>query len=292
MENGIHFISGLPRSGSTLLSAILRQNPRFHAGMSSPMASLIGQLQMSLSSRNEMHVFIDETIRRNVMRGVFEGYYAEISPTKVVFDTGRLWCSKLHLVHQLYPDARVICCVRDVLSIFDSIERIVRGNPLEISRMFTAEAGANVYSRVEMLRGPNGMVGSPMNGLAEAYYGEHADKLILVPYETLVAEPENTLSQIYDFIGEPSFKHDFENVSYEADEFDLHIGAPGLHKVSGRVEPRQRRSVLPPDIVLRCAPFWLDPEKNPRGVRVLGTRPAARAETPEAASGRAAAPVT
>ncbi|MBD9680249.1 sulfotransferase, partial [Pseudomonas sp. PDM18] len=35
MQN-FHFISGLPRSGSTLLSAILLQNPRFHAGMSSP----------------------------------------------------------------------------------------------------------------------------------------------------------------------------------------------------------------------------------------------------------------
>jgi len=34
-----HFISGLPRSGSTLLSAILRQNPRFYAGMTSPVAT-------------------------------------------------------------------------------------------------------------------------------------------------------------------------------------------------------------------------------------------------------------
>jgi hypothetical protein len=33
-----HFISGLPRAGSTLTAAILRQNPRFHAGMSSPVA--------------------------------------------------------------------------------------------------------------------------------------------------------------------------------------------------------------------------------------------------------------
>jgi hypothetical protein len=31
MLNGIHFISGLPRSGSTLLAALPRQNPRFHA---------------------------------------------------------------------------------------------------------------------------------------------------------------------------------------------------------------------------------------------------------------------
>ncbi len=29
-----YFISGLPRSGSTLLGAILNQNPRFKAGMS------------------------------------------------------------------------------------------------------------------------------------------------------------------------------------------------------------------------------------------------------------------
>jgi sulfotransferase len=31
-----HFISGLPRSGFTLLSAILRQNPRFYADISLP----------------------------------------------------------------------------------------------------------------------------------------------------------------------------------------------------------------------------------------------------------------
>src|SRR3569832_2806671 len=35
-----HFISGLPRSGSTLLAALLLQNPRFHAGMTSPVGTL------------------------------------------------------------------------------------------------------------------------------------------------------------------------------------------------------------------------------------------------------------
>ncbi|WP_445305906.1 sulfotransferase [Microcoleus sp. T3_A4] len=31
-----YFISGLPRSGSTLLAALLRQNPRFYSAMTSP----------------------------------------------------------------------------------------------------------------------------------------------------------------------------------------------------------------------------------------------------------------
>lgn len=36
-----HFISGLPRSGSTLLAGILRQNPRFHAAMNSLVKALL-----------------------------------------------------------------------------------------------------------------------------------------------------------------------------------------------------------------------------------------------------------
>lgn len=36
MQHGIHFISGLPRAGSTLLAGLLRQNLRVHAAMTSP----------------------------------------------------------------------------------------------------------------------------------------------------------------------------------------------------------------------------------------------------------------
>ena len=53
----MHFISGLPRSGSTLLSALLRQNPRFQAGMSGPLAGLFGALLGQMSARNEYSVF-------------------------------------------------------------------------------------------------------------------------------------------------------------------------------------------------------------------------------------------
>jgi sulfotransferase len=36
MKN-LHLIAGLPRSGSTLLSSILNQNPSFSAGISDPL---------------------------------------------------------------------------------------------------------------------------------------------------------------------------------------------------------------------------------------------------------------
>jgi len=36
-----YFISGLPRSGSTLLSGILKQNPDFYADISSPVQGIV-----------------------------------------------------------------------------------------------------------------------------------------------------------------------------------------------------------------------------------------------------------
>ena len=49
MNKTFYFISGLPRSGSTLLSSILNQNPRFYSGPSSPVVSTMLTLK-SLSS--------------------------------------------------------------------------------------------------------------------------------------------------------------------------------------------------------------------------------------------------
>jgi sulfotransferase len=67
MQKNIHFISGLPRAGSTLLSSLLRQNPRVHASMSSPVCSLFNALQREVSQQNEYSVFIDDKQRAKIL---------------------------------------------------------------------------------------------------------------------------------------------------------------------------------------------------------------------------------
>jgi sulfotransferase len=55
----IHFISGLPRSGSTLLAAILRQNSHFQASMSGPVAgALCGLLGGMGANMQTTHSFL------------------------------------------------------------------------------------------------------------------------------------------------------------------------------------------------------------------------------------------
>jgi sulfotransferase len=268
----IHFISGLPRSGSTLLSAILRQNPKIHAGMSSPVFNLLAALQVSMSAKHEGHPLITNEIRRDVLRGAFEGYYLGLSDLDIIFDTNRAWCGRLSLINELFPKAKIVCCVRGLPWIFDSIERIVRSNPLEPSRMFGFEAGGNVYSRVDTLMAPAGMVGHAFSCLKDSFYGEFSDKLIILPYEVLARHPVKAISELYEALDLDPFMHNFDHVEYSADDFDLNLGARGLHNVSGNVEYRPRSLNLPPDIVQRYeyADFWNRVGKAIRRPRIIG----------------------
>jgi len=271
MNQGIHFISGLPRSGSTLLAAILRQNPHFHAGMSSPVGSLFNAMLRQMSQDNETAVFIDDDQRKAVLTAVFDAYYHREHPRKVVFDTNRLWCSKLPALAALFPAAKVICCVRHVPWILDSIERLIRRNKFEPSRIFNFEPGGTVYSRVEGLGSGSGMVGFAWNALREAFFGDEADRIMLLTYETLTGDPRRALSAVYEFIGEVPFGHDFENVDYDATEFDARLGTPGLHRVRPVVHANERRTILPPDLFRRVEQdsFWRDPAVNVRGVKIV-----------------------
>ena len=267
----VHFISGLPRSGSTLLAALLRQNPRFHAHMSSPVAGMIDSMLGEMSDRNQFSALITDEQRRRVLRGVFANYYGAEFKADVFFDTSRVWCSKLPVLRDLFPDFKIIACVRHVSWIVDSLERAIQKNALRPSFMFNFHTGGTVYNRVEGFAMGDGIVGHSYNALKEAFYGEHAQHLMLLQYETLVRDPAMAMAAVYDFVGEPLFQHDFENVHFDASEFDERTGMPGLHAIGKRVAAQERTTVLPPDIFRRFEneAFWRHPSSNIRGVRVV-----------------------
>lgn len=110
----------------------------------------------------------------------------------MVFDTNRGWTTKLPALAALLPDARVICTVR----ILDSLERLLRRNQFELSKIFNFEANTTVYSRIEGLDAGSGMVGYAWKALCEAYFGEQADRLLLITYETLTQTPQVALDAL------------------------------------------------------------------------------------------------
>jgi sulfotransferase len=268
----VHVISGLPRSGSTLLSAILRQNPRFEAGVTSPVASLCDALTRVMSAGAEFGSCFDDARRASMFHAVFAGYYASVAADKVVFDTNRTWTAKLSWLGRIYPDARVICCVRDIAWIIDSVERLLKDNPMQQSRVFGDDTPLSMYARVALLMNTDsGLVGLPWGLFREAWFGEGAERLIVVPYESLVAAPGKVIARLYEALEEPDFSHDFGNVSFAEPAYDVELGMPGLHRVRALVNPVQRAPSIPPDLFAKYADanFWRTPGLNVRNVRVL-----------------------
>jgi len=239
-----NFISGLPRAGSTLLAAILRQNPRFHAGMTSPVGTLMAGMLHQFAAGTEFGSTITQEQRRRLVRGLFDSYYADQADKAVVFDTNRMWSAKMPALMDQFPQAKVIACVRNVAWIMDSLERRYRANPYELTRLFNDDTERNtVYSRVDTLAQRNRLVGYPWAALKEAFYGEHADKLLIVDYDLLAQAPQKVIPLVYQFLGEEQYDHDFSNVHYDAPEFDAPLGVHGLHKVRPQVGLQERTTI-------------------------------------------------
>lgn len=256
-----HFISGLPRSGSTLLAGILRQNPQFHAGITSPIAPLMQSILEQTGAGSEFQNFFDERMRKRILMGLFQSFYQdELDSQKIIFDTNRIWNARLHQLVELFDDFKVICCVRNPAWIADSFENIYRKNPFDYSRMFNQQSRMTVYSRCESMFAVNGVIGSAWTALKEAFYGDHSDRLLLLDYNLLTSKPEQCLDLIYQFLDLPGFQHDFGNVNYTEQEFDSNLGVKNLHSVKPKVEFKARQTILPPDLFKQYdkMDFWSD----------------------------------
>jgi sulfotransferase len=150
-------------------------------------------------------------------------------------------------MHLVTPEAKVICCVRDIFWILDSFEVLVSKDPTihfyesEITNL------NNVYTRTEaqFTRGPLKIA---LDSLKQGYYSEHNNKLLIVEYDELTKNPEQTIRSVYSFIGEEYFNHDYDNIEAQYDEYDLSMGQLGMHKVRKKVENIQRLATLPPDL--------------------------------------------
>ena len=173
-----HTISGLPRSGSTLLCNIFNQNPDFHASSTSALSTTLGTLNALWSQAPEIKsdlaadkVRTEQRIER-VLRAVvlsWCGYTETIEPdasgcgdvinpeASVIFDKSRGWITIVDTLHKLFPDSRCICMVRDPRHVFASVQRHHQEFPL-----LSDTGQATVFARADAMFSPQGIVGGPL----------------------------------------------------------------------------------------------------------------------------------
>ena len=113
-----------------------------------------------------------------------------------------------------------------------------------------------------------GYVQAPLMNVQHSLTCLENKQICYVEYDTLVKNPKGTMQQIYQFLGEPWFEHDFNNVEDSYDEFDDSAQIKGLHTVRKKVQYIQRNPVIPSDLWNHYAghSFWLNNDELKRSV--------------------------
>jgi sulfotransferase len=266
-----YFISGLPRSGSTLLSSILKQNPDFYADISSPVEGLCTS-SIDLLTGCESNYIVNEKRRISILSHIFEGYYSHI-PEEVIIDTSRAWTKKTTLLKTLFPYTKILCCVRDIVDILNSFETIFKKNPLYTNTLIKEDVKHHVFSRCDaMMDNKEGIITTNWLSLQEGYYA-NPEMIYFVEYETLCKNPENTMKDIYRFLEQSYYSHDFDNLEYSNEPFDSVCNLKNLHTVKRKVEYNLPRMILPPEIIEKYASakmeFWKSPTQSNKSVNKL-----------------------
>ena len=241
-----YFISGLPRSGSTLLSTILSQNPDFYADVASPLQGIV-QNTIDFISGCESNLNLTVERRKNILLSLFDGYYSFLEKP-VIFDTCRVWTKKTTLLKELFPNTKILCCVRDIASIINSFEIINKNNPFYTNILVAKEYSDNVFSRSDwMLDKNNGLISVPWIALQEGF-AINPEMIYFAEYNNLCKNPENEMKNIYKFLEQPYYSHDFDNLEYSNPNFDMACNLKDLHTVRKKIEYKQQKKVLPSDV--------------------------------------------
>lgn len=268
-------MAGLPRSGSTLLSSILNQNPNFYSGPSSPVLACMNAIDGLLQNNELYKAFPKPEQAAQMISGLISQFYSDIDKP-VVIDKNRVWGGHIPLIENyIQQKAKIICPVRDIDEILTSMITMIKRNPSppDGSRpnfidepLIKQNIPINDENRCNSIARPKGVLDNSLRAIADATQAGLLDRLLFVEYKDLMSKPEQTMELIYQFLGEPNFKHDFNNIENTNKEKDLDIyGLEDMHTVRKVVKATapNPKDVLPPLVIQRCKgmDIWRHPEE-------------------------------
>ena len=251
MKKQLHFLSGIPRSGSTVLAAILNQNPATHVSTTSGLVHALDGLantwhSAGLLNQNDP----DRTKLAQTMRGAIDAFY-EDTDKPIIIDKGRGWPIPIiisAMTQVLGHKPKIIATVRSIPDCMASFVRVAKPENLD-EFMYTGQLSEHLRAAYISL---------------QSGYEYDPDCFCIIEYEELLKDPKAQIERIHAFLELPDFNYDFDHIdgsTVAEDDENLH-GYDGMHDIKPKLE--RLHSDDPRDILQHhygtfCQPeFWLD----------------------------------
>jgi sulfotransferase len=222
-------LSGLPRTGSTLLSAILSQNPEVHAEGNSAVCQLMWDMQQSCEGGSSQQLVAN---RRYADQDALVGsipaiYYRDVKSTHIV-DKCRSWTlpANMAMIRRYITDEpKVIVLTRPVDEIVKSFARLREAN----GWTGDLEEGLLDPGSEPIMRSLDGVTLARESNTGEFLFVEYAD---------LIGDTQGVLDRIYEFCEWEPFTHDLNNIVNRHPEDDNVYGLKGMHDIRSTIGAR------------------------------------------------------
>lgn len=232
-EKTIHFLSGLPRSGSTVISSILNQNPSVYVTPTSPMLNVAVKMQEAWATdptvkANYNHL---EPQINNLTKAMLPAFW-EHRPEPIIIDKGRGWAKNMLNVNQLFgKQIKVLVITRNLPSIMASWLTIIKRqkNCFVDSQIVSMGQPVSDSNRLAIMW--FNMVKDCMEGLKQIRQ-DVPDQILEIDYDDFVDRPLAHLLSIECFLGLPQWQYDLNNIVNDTIDDDLVAwGFDGLHSI-------------------------------------------------------------
>lgn len=236
-------LSGLPRTGSTLLSAILSQNPEIHAEGNSAVCQLMWDMQCSVYGSANQQLIASDRLDTGIelIKNIPNIYYKDVTASTVI-DKCRSWTlpDNMAMLNRYFEHKPKVLVLERPL--------------IEIVRSFVALRQANNYQ------------GDPEEGLLDtwsepimrSYEGvkwakaNNNGEFLFIQYDDLLNNTKSTINKIYEFCGLESFEHDFNNIVNKHPENDEVYGMLGQHDIRPTINKRDLNVKLSKEMIAKC----------------------------------------
>ncbi len=256
MVEKIFFQSSMPRAMSTLLQNLMGQNPDFYVTPTSGVLELCFAARNNYSNSPEFKAQDADLMKKGFLgfcKAGLEGYFNSITGKKYVLDKSRGWGVYRGFLDSFYPEPKIICMVRHLADVVANYEKLYRKNPERHDpiRDDSTGAGTTVHKRVDSYMDSRNTIGRAVERIFEMIRLGYDDKILFVKAEDLCLRPETEMTRIYQYLGVPEFKHDFDNIEQiTAEDDSVYQLSPGLHTIRQKLEmrPSDAKAILGADI--------------------------------------------
>lgn len=240
----IFYVSGLPRSGSTLLMNLMAQNPKVFCTPTSGLNQLMNNIKTSwgniIEHRSDKNAGNDENLKR-ILNTVLHSYHNTEKP--YVIDKCRGWGFSIEMLEAITnKKTKIIAPVRDIKDVLASFELLYRKGSYKFNPQGPMPQCLTTEGRMMHWASLDGEVGAAYAILKDAFLRGLGDRFLLVDYDYLTHNPKIVMDVIWDFLNIPKCEHDFETILNQTPEDDGVYNYVDLHKIKSKVAPSSSKA--------------------------------------------------